>query len=205
MLKILKMVSDYIDANVYVVKNEEDYLIIDSGVDLNIIKNIVGENKVVGVLLTHGHYDHSRFCVEYAKEFNCKIYANKNVTGTLFDKDAIYSPNGELVQDLSRFIFIEGDTKLKLGNFEIDCFYCPGHCKCCQCYLIEGNLFAGDVLFDRGMGRIDLKTSNKEEMLNSLAKLEKIKFNTLYSGHGDESDFNEQQRNIYICKRFLKR
>lgn len=54
MIKIVK--GDFLDANVYLVEKNNQILIIDSGADLEKIKDIIGSKKVVGVLLTHGHY-----------------------------------------------------------------------------------------------------------------------------------------------------
>ena len=204
-MKIHKLVSDYYDANVFVLEKSGNCLIVDSGVNIELIKKVVGDKKVLGVLLTHGHYDHSRYCNEYAREFDCKVYANKNVVKTMTDSEAVYSPNGETINDFSKFCFIDGDKNLKLDDFAIDCYYCPGHSICSECYLIEKNLFAGDVLFDKGFGRVDLKFSDKEKMLKSLTKLESVKFQTLYSGHGGESGYQNQIRNISLFKKFLSR
>lgn len=204
-MKIIKLISDFLKENVYVIKNKEQCLIIDCGVDINLVKEQVGDSKVVGILLTHGHFDHSRFSLEYAKEFDCKIYANKNVTTTMKSPKIMYGLGNVVIDDFTNFVFIEGDKHLKLGNFDIDCYYCPGHSVCCECYLIDEQLFAGDVIFDKAIGRTDLINSNKKEMLASLKKLEKLKFKAVYSGHGNESTYEEQLSNIQIFKKFFTR
>ena len=204
-MKVKRLISDILDSNVYVVEKGDEAIIVDCGCKAIDVEKELGDKKVVAILLTHGHFDHSKYCNEYAKKFNAKIYANKNITQTLSDSEAIYSDDGFIIDDYSNFELIEKDCILKLGNFEVECFACGGHCKCCECYLIEGNLFAGDVLFERSIGRTDLKGSSREEMYSSLCKLENLTFDRAYSGHGEDTSWEEQQKNIKVYKRFLKR
>lgn len=204
-MEIKRFVSKLLDSNTYVLKNGNEALIIDCGCQPSILEEALNGEKVVGILLTHGHYDHSKYCNEYAQKFDCKIYASAAAAETLRDSEANYSEDNFTIEDHSRFELIEKDGILNIGSFEVQCFSAAGHCKCCECFLIDGNLFAGDVLFERGIGRTDLKGSSKDEMLASLSKLGKLEFDRCFSGHGDESLREEQYKNINIFKRFLSR
>ena len=42
-------------------------------------------------------------------------------------------------------------------------------------------------------------------MIASLEKLDKIEFETCHSGHGEDSTFDRQKRNIKVFLRFLQR
>lgn len=204
-MKVTTIVSDILNSNVYIVEKGNECLIIDSGAYLEDVKKVVGDKKVVAVLLTHGHFDHSRFCNEYANYYNCKIFASEQIKLTLSDYEANYSEERVAITDFSRFNFIGQDQTITLGEFEIDCFYCPGHSICSECYKINDILFAGDVLFEKSIGRTDLKYSDKKMMYNSLCKLENVKFEKVYSGHDRPSDYNSQMTNIKVFKRFLTR
>lgn len=204
-LEVKVLTGDFLDAKVYVAKENGDCLIIDSGAKLEDVKEAVGEDRVVGILLTHGHFDHSCHCNEYAREFNVKIYANEHIKTTMTDSVAIYSEDYSTIDDFSRFEFIKGDPKLKISNFDISCYYCPGHSICCECYVIDNIMFSGDVLFENGIGRTDLKNSDKKQMFESLSKLENVKFEKVYSGHDGSSDYAFQMKNIKVFKRFLSR
>ena len=205
MLEVKTLLGDYLEAHVYVVKKNGQCIIIDSGAGLDKVKAAVGTDKVVGVLLTHGHFDHSCHCNDYAKEFNAKIYANEHIKTTMTDSVAIYSEDYSTIDDFSHFEFIKGDQNIKLGNFDIACYYCSGHSICCECYVIDNIMFSGDVIFENGIGRTDLKNSDKKQMFESLCKLEKVKFDKVYSGHGGASDYAFQMKNIGVFKRFLSR
>ena len=156
------------------------------------------------VLLTHGHFDHVFNCLQYAKTFHCPIYINKNAKRVLNDPALNYGENFS-IKDLTDFVFLEGDGTIDLGEFEIDYFWTPGHSECLNSYLIDDHLFVGDCIFKDGIGRTDLATSNKSQMLESLKKLEKASFEVCHSGHYDDSDFSRMNRNIQIYIKFLGR
>lgn len=61
------------------------------------------------------------------------------------------------------------------------------------------------MLFARGVGRMDLKSSSKEDMYSSLLKLEKLDFDKVFSGHGESTLRDAQLKNINIFKKFLSR
>ena len=204
-MEIKRLVASYLQSNTFVLIKENHALIVDCGANIEDVKQIVLNKKVDGILLTHGHYDHSRFCNEYAKTFSCKIYASDKIVKTMSDSEALYAEDGRAFDDFANFKFIEDDKKIKIGDFDIECYYCPGHSICSVCYKIDNILFAGDVLFDRSIGRTDLKFSDRKMMYNSLCKLEQITFDSVCSGHGDSSTFNEQKKNIAVYKRFLTR
>jgi len=204
-MKINKIVSDILQSNTFILEKDESVIIIDCGCKLYEVKRIVGDKRVVGILLTHGHYDHTIYCNEYAKEFNCRIYANENISMTLSNPKAFYSEDGSIINDLSNFKFIKKDCKLKLGQFNIKCYAFPGHSPCCEGYVIENNLFAGDFLFAKSFGRVDFFNSNKKDMLDSFDKVKNIDFDKVYSGHGEESTKGQQLKNFEIYKKFLTR
>lgn len=204
-MKITQIKSNILDSNVFVVEKNRHCLIVDCAVKLEKVTEIVGGCIVDGILLTHGHFDHCAYCNEYARKFGTKIYANAKVISTMADEDANYSEQRVGINDFSNLVLLDGDSKLSLGEFDVYCFSTAGHCPCCECYLIDDNLFAGDVLFENGIGRTDLIGSDKNEMIKTLEKLEGLSFNMVYSGHGEESDRATQLKNIAIFKRFLTR
>ena len=203
-METVKLTSQHLSSNVFILKKDNGMLIIDCGVEISIVKKIVGKNKVVGILLTHGHFDHAMYAQEYAKAFSCKIFSSK------FAKEELSAPAknyGETfkIDNFENFDFLDGQGKFQIGYFHIQYLSTPGHCKSCMCFLIEDQLFAGDTLFDNGIGRTDLYGSSKEEMIASLEGLEKISFDTCHSGHGEDSAYERQIRNIKIFQKFLKR
>ncbi len=203
-MEILKLLTDKYDSNTFILTEGDFCLIIDSGAKPEIVKNLVGEKKIVGVLLTHGHFDHAYYSKQYYELFGCPVFCHENAKLTMSSPERSYGDDFSLT-DLAGFEFLKGDGTLNLVPFEINYYSTPGHSKCSMCFLIGGDLFAGDPLFENGIGRTDLIGSSKEEMIASLEKLNNLEFKQAYSGHGENSDFARQKRNITIFKRFLMR
>ena len=202
---MINLKGELLDANVYILEKGDSCIIIDSGASVEKVKASLNGKKPIAIFLTHGHFDHSIHCNDYAKAFNCKIYASEKIPMTLSDGVAIYSPDYSTIDDLSNFEYLKDGQSLKVGDFDVQCIAAPGHSLCCMCYLIDGDLFAGDVLFDKGIGRTDLKNSDKTAMLNTLKKLERQDFQNVFSGHGEKSNHDMQMKNITLFKRFLSR
>lgn len=200
-----RLVSKYLDSNTYILKEKGEAVIIDAGVDFEIVKKAVADFKVVGVLLTHGHYDHALNVKKYAKEFGVNIYASENIIATLSDVEANYGENFK-IEDFSNFVLLKDETNFCLGNnFHIHAIWTPGHSHCSMSYLICLQLFSGDFLFKDGIGRMDLISSNKKEMIESLEKISKIKFEKCNPGHYDTSDFDRAIKTISTYLKYLKR
>jgi len=55
-----------------------------------------------------------------------------------------------------------------LGKSEIEILHTPGHTPGSACYMIDGNLIAGDTLFVFGCGRCDLQGGDPKQMYATL-------------------------------------
>lgn len=178
--------SELLGSNVFVVGDDE-VVLIDAGAETELVKNVVGDRKVLAVLLTHGHYDHCFYANEYAKEFGCKIYASENIVPYLKNPDYNYSDGHFAVDDFSNFVFFNGDGQIDFGKVKVKYFALGGHSLSDVAYKIGDEIFVGDVLIGRNIGRLDLYGGNKFDMVTSLKTLQKLNFKTLHSGHGEDS------------------
>ncbi len=200
-----QIVSSLLESNTFVAKKSGECLIIDAGATPDQVAQKVGNDKVMGLLLTHGHYDHCFYALEITKKFGCKIFASKKIVENLTDPAKNYGETFK-IEDFSNFVFLEDKQEFSLGEFEISATLLPGHSKCSMGYLIDGTFFAGDVLFKQGIGRTDLYGGSKQEMLESLIYIQnKIDFDTVASGHGEMSNAQQQKRNLNLFIRFLSR
>ena len=202
-MEIKKILGVY-DSNTFVVKKDGCCLIVDSGANFDEVKLAVGDCKVVGVFLTHGHFDHALNALNYANAFGCKVFASDKIIEIISSPKKNY---GETfyVDSFEKFDFLQGDIKLCVDCFNIEVLATPGHTPCSVCYLIDGQLFAGDTVFDGGIGRVDLIGSSKNDMVKSLQKLQTVKFEHCHSGHGQSSNYDRQERNLKAFLRYLTR
>jgi glyoxylase-like metal-dependent hydrolase (beta-lactamase superfamily II) len=63
-----------------------------------------------------------------------------------------------------------GGDVLRVGGVGIELLHTPGHTPGSQCFLVDGRLVAGDTLFVRGCGRVDLPGGDPEEMYRTLTQ-----------------------------------
>ncbi|MDD2773191.1 MAG: MBL fold metallo-hydrolase [Elusimicrobiales bacterium] len=125
---------------------------------------------IKALLLTHGHFDHSRKIAELAADA-AEAYVEE-------------SDLPMLEADRRLFTTFRGDCSLSAAGFEIRVIHTPGHSPGSVCYLAEGNLFTGDTLFVDEVGRVDLPGSSPEAMYSSLLKIAQLPPETIiHPGH----------------------
>lgn len=190
-------------SNTYLVGNEKEFVIIDPSVDIRnilyIIRKRFSESKLLGIILTHGHYDHFVSIEEVQKNFNVPVYisredlpklTNLNLScGFFFGITSLPKINNILILP----------QELKLGTLEFKIINTPGHTNGSVCLKIEDALFTGDTLFNDGVGRTDLPTGNVNKLNESLKLLMKLNDDLkVYPGHGPSSTIGyEKNYNYY--------
>jgi len=76
---------------------------------------------------------------------------------------------------------------LKAGGVELEVIHSPGHSPGSVCLYWPSHkaLFAGDVIFEQGVGRTDLPGGNGEQLKRSIGRLSSLDLEFLLPGHGD--------------------
>ena len=157
-------------------KNSKEVLIVDPAWDIPSIITKTSDSGflIKGILITHGHFDHTNGVEEILKKFDIPVYVNEKEMD--FFK---FNWGKENVKKVS-----SGD-RLKIGNIEVQFIHTPGHTPGSQCFLVQNNLVSGDTLFIDACGRCDLPGGNVEEMFDTIYnKLMKMPDNTvIFPGH----------------------
>jgi len=190
-------------SNTYLVGNEKEFVIIDPSVDIRnilyIIRKRFSKSKLLGIILTHGHYDHFVSIEEVQKNFNVPVYisredlpklTNLNLScGFFFGITSLPKIDNILILP----------QELKLGTLEFKIINTPGHTNGSVCLKIEDALFTGDTLFNDDVGRTDLPTGNVNKLNESLKLLMKLNDDLkVYPGHGPSSTIGyEKNYNYY--------
>lgn len=204
-MKIQQIVSDILESNTFVIIDKDKALIVDAGAPLDDVVKAVGENKVVGILLTHGHFDHTYHLLEYKEKFKCPVVIHKHGIKTMRYPRLNYGEDFSIKTNDEDYVYLKQDSNIKIGPFVFQAFMTPGHSPCGVSYLIEDDFFVGDTVFHKGIGRTDLAESDDQQMVESLKKIVGLKFKTLHSGHSVDSTYEEQQRNLSVYIKFLSR
>ena len=177
-------------ANTYLIYNNECCIVIDPANNIKTLKKFIGERKLVGIFLTHGHYDHFVRLIDLLKEFDVKVYMHKNAYKKILDNNlscaTLFGCYEEFKLEFDKVIFLDEGSTLDLGNIKIKVLYHPGHTNCSLSYKIDNMLFCGDVLFPMSVGRNDLPTGNIVSLTNTLSKIKKMEHNLIvYPGHDE--------------------
>ena len=188
---MVKAILNDFTENTYIINEKRECFIIDPGTNFDeIVKYIDGKKFVVlGVLLTHGHFDHIFSLNDLVKKYNAPIYIHKNERDFLFDSNLNLSSmtyKRFVLKDKELVTTVSGNDKIKLGYESIKVVETPGHTIGGVCYHYKNYLFSGDTLFKGSVGRTDLPTSNKAAIERSVNMLvTKFRDNTVvYPGHG---------------------
>lgn len=151
-----------------------------SGEDEKILKLAEEKDfKIIYVILTHSHPDHTEGASEIAAKTGAKIVAHK-----------LSRVEHEISVD-------EGDI-LTVGKTKIKVIHTPGHTPDGICILVDNKLLTGDTLFVEGIGRTDLPGSDNKQMRQSLIKLLKLDDDIeIYPGH----DYGSKPSSTIGCEK----
>ena len=205
-MKIITYNDNDINANTYLIINNDEAIIIDPANDLTMIKKELASIKLVGIFLTHGHYDHFRKLEEtLSLNDNIKVYMHKDAISKLKDVDKscakFFGITEGLNIDEDKIIKVYDNEVINIIGLDIKILALPGHTSCSVGYLISDNLFIGDVIFNYGIGRYDLPSSSYKDTINTLIKVSKLNQNLhIYPGHDNDFILKDGNYLFYINK-----
>ena len=199
---IKKFVIGAFETNTYLVTKGNKAVVIDPGLDFNLIVNdIISNYEVEAILVTHGHIDH----IDGVGLIDAPIYVGKEDLVNFNDKtNSLYhfaykKPSFDVSK--LKLIAISDNETISLPSFLFKAIHTPGHTLGSYCYLYYSSLFSGDTLFRCSIGRTDFPTSSSRLMQQSLKKL-KTMINddiTIYPGHDEKTTMKfEKQNNPYL-------
>lgn len=195
------------EMNCYLVFNEntKETGIIDPGNEYEKILKIIEENNLIPkyILLTHSHGDHIGSIGKLKNKYpNLKLGVHKDEVHMLADPELNLSGYilREPVSFNADFTFEDGDS-IFLGDEEIKIIHVPGHSPGGSCFLVDGMIFVGDVLFKRSIGRSDLYGGDGRLLIKSIEERLMIFPDEylVFPGHGPSTTIGEErQRNPFL-------
>ena len=175
-MEVNTVVVGSLEENCYVLTKNNTCLVIDPGDDYSKIKEVIKDNKVLGVLITHAHFDHVGALRYFLSKRGVKIFKKSNVN----------------------------EQEYAIGDFKFKCIYTPGHSSDSITFYFEeiNTMFVGDFIFKGNIGRCDLPTGSIKEMENSIEKIKKYDDSIkIYNGHGEPTILKaEKKYNPYFIK-----
>ncbi|MDA3851168.1 MAG: MBL fold metallo-hydrolase [Spirochaetaceae bacterium] len=159
--------------------------------------------KPLGVIITHGHWDHILDAWQY-KEEGINIYSHEAAGFLLSDpqKMAWMAPPGQQFKSVDIDIPLVSGP-MELGNFKLNIFFTPGHSPGSVSihWPAQSACMTGDLIFLQAVGRTDFPGGDDQLLSRSIQDciLTLPEDTRLLPGHGPETTVaHEKKHNPYI-------
>lgn len=217
-MKIYKWVLGPLETNCYLIVSGNEALLIDVGwhEDLDDLVNFLRNKspRSIGVVATHGHFDHVAGVSVIKRLFHTLFMINR--------KDLVLLENSSrIAREFFEFeipdppkpdLFIQEKDVIRVGDIYIEVLEVPGHTPGSIALFIREDysdikkpiLFTGDLLFRDSIGRVDFPESSPSEMRESLEKILRLPEETIIlPGHGPETTLAREIRENIVLREFL--
>jgi glyoxylase-like metal-dependent hydrolase (beta-lactamase superfamily II) len=164
------------------------------------VKEYLNKEPVTQLLLTHHHEDHSGNAQRIAKTFSItpkapKLAQAKLANGyptPLLQKIVWGSPKPVHTEHLA-------DVESLSDGTQIIPVHTPGHAKDLTCFHVpsEGYFFSGDLYIAKTIKMLR-QDEDLKELINSLKKVQKLDFDTLFCPHGGIIREGKQALNLKL-------
>ena len=148
-------------------------LLVDPGDEAQRLQGVMDELGVTleAILLTHTHFDHVGAVAPVAKATGAPVYCPRDELPFLKDPGAFFPPMFGTVEGWEAEHALDGGDRLELARLDIEVLSTPGHSPGHVTFVIGGDLFSGDVLFQGSIGRTDLPGGDHALLMSSIASL----------------------------------
>lgn len=184
-ISIKAMVLGLVATNCYIVSNDDtnEAVIIDPAAQPEKIEAYISAQqlKPVGILLTHGHFDHMMAVDAIRDKYDIKVWLSEKENELMENPD--YNGCGMIGRTVSASgdCFVTDGQSLVLGGMMFDVIFTPGHTWGGVCYYMPqvNKMFSGDTLFEGSIGRTDLPTGSMSQLIRSIKE-------KLMANYGDD-------------------
>ena len=182
-LIIRKLEIGDFENNVYVLECPETHrsFIVDGCFEPDRIIEAAEGTEVIGILQTHGHFDHVQALAALKQRLSVPVYAHP-------------AEEYPVAIDIA---LGDGDS-LELGNREVSVLHTPGHTPGGVCFSIGKHLISGDTLFPGGPGNTWKKKEAFDQIIESIrTKLFVLPDETrVYPGHGKDTTIGAEKPHL---------
>lgn len=195
-MKVETYVMGPLQTNTYLLSEGQDVILIDPAGKSEKLIELLGQRNLLAILLTHGHFDHIKAVDGLYRHYSCPIYLHEADEKMARDKQ-----NGSdfgLVSYISSPIEYLKEGSMKIGPFEFNVIFTPGHTEGSLIFCFEDCIFTGDTLFKGSVGRTDLEGGNERKLKQSLQYFKRLdKDYRIYPGHDMPTRLSDELVNNY--------
>ncbi|MGN0961073.1 MAG: MBL fold metallo-hydrolase [Christensenellales bacterium] len=196
--------------NCTLVYNDNEILLVDMGITLKDLEEKIARlkldiNKLIGVLITHEHSDHTKGILSLVRKYNVPIFCHYDIVDGLIHKTKISS------LCITRF----SDAEFKLGSFKISSFKVC-HDVCCVGYNITENNNKISIVTDLGHTTkeiverlynsrlVILEANHDEKMVLASTKYPPVLKSRILSNHGHLSNISSAKVVVELAQHNVK-
>jgi len=169
-----------VDNNVWVVGDDRECVVIDAPHDLEAIRTLIGDRRVLAVLCTHAHDDHVRVAPELARAVAAPVLLHP-ADAPVWALTHAVPPDSELA---------DGQV-IEVAGTALTVLHTPGHSPGSVCFYAPelGVVFTGDTLFSGGPGATGRSFSDADLIRDSIrTRLLSLPGDTVVkTGHGEDT------------------
>ena len=191
--------DDLFGENCYLIRRRDTTaaLVVDPGLQVErVLERVVKDRLTVErILVTHGHIDHVGGVPQVHRETGAPIAMQPDDVDILdwerFAQMPFVPPGFAPFTIDTR---LAHDATLSFQDVNIRVLHTPGHTQGSVCFLFGLDCFAGDTLFQRGIGRTDLPGGDTQKIIFSIRNvLYRLPPKTVvYPGHGPSTTIEEE-------------
>lgn len=182
--------------NCYICKTSQGEVVIDAGVGAD--KWVMDNCKSpLAFLNTHGHFDHIWSNALLKAKFPDVPLVCPALDAFMLESDCFGTGVTPSVPDILA-LCQKSSQSFTFGDMEVVFSHFPGHTPGCSMIEINGNIFSGDFIFHRYIGRSDFPYSSTRDMIESLlafCNIHSKENKPIYPGHGIATNLKDEQMN----------
>jgi len=192
-------------SNCYVLRGERgasEAVVVDPGDDPTPLRLELARMRArtAGVLVTHTDVDHIAGVAALADGTGSEVWAPAGEVDALRTGE---TRGGLRVGAHDPAHTVTGGDEVTVGGITFEVLDVPGHSVGHVAYLVDDQLFSGDLLFAGSVGRVDLEGGDWETLLDSVRSLlDRLSPDiVLYPGHGPTTTLGrELQTNPFLSE-----
>lgn len=208
-IKIKRRILSACQTNCYYVFRDgsDEMVIIDPGDRGDIVYQDVkslGCKKISGILLTHGHGDHTGGALQLKELTGAKIYAYEEEAELLKDPEKNLSGWFGPAYGWEADEYFRDNQEFDMAGIHFKVLHTPGHTLGGCCYYDEADscCFCGDTIFNGSVGRTDFYSGSARALIDSIQKrIFTLPPDTkLYPGHNEETTVAYEMKYNPCCR-----